>query len=44
VLISKRVFAAVEQSIAALPVGDIELKGFACPIPAYEVRALTALG
>jgi len=44
ILISQRVLAAVEQAIEARPVGEIELKGFARPIPAYEVHSLTGLG
>jgi GAF domain-containing protein len=39
-LISQRVFAAVEEQVEAEPVGDLELKGFARPVGAYEVRAL----
>lgn len=41
VLISQRVLAAVEAAVEVLPVGDLELKGFARPVPAYEVRSLT---
>jgi adenylate cyclase len=41
ILISQRALAAVEQAVEALPVGQIELKGFARPVPAYEVRSLT---
>jgi adenylate cyclase len=44
ILISQRVLAAVEQRVDALPVGEIALKGFARPVPAYEVRSLTTLG
>ena len=43
VLISQRVLAAVEEAFDARPVGEIELKGFARPVAAYEVRALTKL-
>ena len=39
-LISQRVFAEVERSVDASPVGEIELKGFARPVAAYEVRSL----
>jgi adenylate cyclase len=39
-LIGQRVFAAVEDAVDAAPVGELELKGFGRPIPAYEVRAL----
>ena len=40
VLIGPRVFAAVEESVEALPIGKIELKGFGRAVAAYEVRAL----
>jgi adenylate cyclase len=39
VLISQRVLAAVEDAVDVLPVGEIELKGFARPVPTYEVRS-----
>jgi class 3 adenylate cyclase len=39
-LIGPRIFAAVEQSVDAAPVGDLELKGFGRPVTAYEVRGL----
>ena len=39
-LISQRVFAEVERSVDASPVGEIQLKGFARPVAAYEVRSL----
>ena len=41
-LISQRVLAAVEDAVDAQPVGELELKGFARPVAAYEVRALRA--
>jgi class 3 adenylate cyclase/putative methionine-R-sulfoxide reductase with GAF domain len=40
ILIGPRIFAAVEQSVDAAPVGELELKGFGRPVTAYEVRAL----
>jgi class 3 adenylate cyclase len=40
ILISQRVFAAVEDAVEAQPVGEIQLKGFGRPVAAYEVRAL----
>ena len=40
ILISQRVLAAVEDAAEAQPVGELELKGFARPIAAYELRAL----
>jgi adenylate cyclase len=39
-LISQRVYAAVEEAIDAAEVGELALKGFGRPVPAYEVRAL----
>jgi adenylate cyclase len=44
VLISQRVLAAVDEAVDVLPVGEIELKGFAHPVLTYEVRSLTGLG
>jgi adenylate cyclase len=40
ILISQRVYAAVDEKIDAEPVGEIELKGFRDPVGAYEVRGL----
>jgi class 3 adenylate cyclase len=37
ILISRRVFAAVEELIEATPVGELALKGFSRPIPTYEI-------
>ena len=39
-LISRRVLAAVEDEVDAEPAGELELKGFSRPVPAYAVRAL----
>ncbi len=39
-LISQRVFAAVEEAVSAAAAGELELKGFARPISAYEVKRL----
>jgi adenylate cyclase len=41
-LISQRVFAVVDDKVDARPVGELELKGFARPVAAYEVAALRA--
>jgi GAF domain-containing protein len=41
-LISQRVHAAVEGSFDAHQVGELELKGFGRPIPAFEVRGRSA--
>ena len=40
ILIGRRVLAAVDDAVISASVGDLELKGFARPIPAYEVRGL----
>jgi class 3 adenylate cyclase/putative methionine-R-sulfoxide reductase with GAF domain len=40
ILIGQRVFAAVEEAVETMPAGDLELKGFARPVAAYEVIAL----
>jgi class 3 adenylate cyclase len=40
ILIGQRVFAAVEESVDTAPAGDLELKGFARPVAAYEVLGL----
>jgi class 3 adenylate cyclase len=40
ILIGPRVYAAVEEAVDAVPVGELELKGFGRPMSAYEVRGL----
>ncbi len=40
ILVSQRVFAAVENHVDAHPITDIELKGFARPVTAYELSTL----
>jgi class 3 adenylate cyclase/putative methionine-R-sulfoxide reductase with GAF domain len=44
VLISQRVLAAAEEAVDVRQVGEIGLKGFARPVPAYEIRALKTAG
>jgi class 3 adenylate cyclase/putative methionine-R-sulfoxide reductase with GAF domain len=39
-LIGQRVFAATEEAVETTPVGSLDLKGFARPVVAYEVRQL----
>jgi class 3 adenylate cyclase/putative methionine-R-sulfoxide reductase with GAF domain len=39
-LIGQRVFAATEEAVETTPVGSLDLKGFARPVVAYEVRRL----
>ncbi|HEU4673240.1 MAG TPA: response regulator [Candidatus Limnocylindrales bacterium] len=40
ILLSQRAHAAVEELVAAEPVGDLTLKGFSRPVPALNVIAL----
>jgi class 3 adenylate cyclase/putative methionine-R-sulfoxide reductase with GAF domain len=39
-LIGQRVFAATEEAVETAAIGSLDLKGFARPVPAYEVRGL----
>jgi class 3 adenylate cyclase len=39
ILVGQRVFAAIDDEVPTAPVGDLELKGFARPVPAYEIRS-----
>jgi len=40
ILISKRVLAAVEDGLEVEPAGELSLKGFQRPVPAFNVKAL----
>jgi class 3 adenylate cyclase len=40
VLVSKRVFARVEDRVIAEPAGDLQLKGIQKPVPAYRIMSL----
>jgi class 3 adenylate cyclase len=40
ILIGQRLYAAVEEAVETAPAGDLELKGFARPVAAYEVHGL----
>ena len=40
ILISQKVYAAAADLVDAEPVGDLTLKGFQRPVPAYNVRGL----
>ena len=40
ILIGQRLFAAVEDTVETAPAGELELKGFARPVPAYEILGL----
>jgi adenylate cyclase len=37
IIVGQRAFSAVEQDVEAQPVGELNLKGFAKPIAAYEI-------
>jgi len=41
-LVNQRVHAVVEDAVEAERVGELELKGFGRPVPAYEIRRLRA--
>jgi adenylate cyclase len=40
ILIGQRAFAAVEEAVDTAPSGELDLKGFARPVSAHEVRGL----
>ena len=42
ILVSSRVYAAIEDAVAATSAGELELKGFHQPVPAFQVTALRA--
>jgi adenylate cyclase len=44
ILISQRVFAAVEDAVDAEPIPDLTLKGLTRPVPAFTVRGLRPAG
>jgi adenylate cyclase len=37
IVVAQRAFSAVEQWVEAAPVGELNLKGFSRPVPAYEI-------
>jgi adenylate cyclase len=37
IVVAQRAFSAVEQWVDAAPVGELNLKGFSRPVPAYEI-------
>src|SRR5262249_51726087 len=39
VIISQRAFSAVEPHVEAASIGELNLKGFAKPVAAYEIRS-----
>jgi class 3 adenylate cyclase len=38
--VSQKVFSFVEQLVVAEPVGELSIKGFHKPVPAYNVAGL----
>jgi adenylate cyclase len=40
ILTGQRLHAAIEETVDTAPAGDLELKGFARPVSAYEVRGV----
>ncbi|HEY6202816.1 MAG TPA: response regulator [Candidatus Limnocylindria bacterium] len=43
ILVSQRVYGAIESAIESEAVGDLALKGYSRPVPAYSVLALRVL-
>jgi adenylate cyclase len=39
VLVSRRVWSAVEEDVPGTPVGELDLRGFSRPVPAFAVEA-----
>jgi adenylate cyclase len=44
ILISQRVYAVVEELVEAEPTGELSLKGFHKPVPAFNVMRLKERG
>ena len=40
ILVSRRVFAAVEHVVEAEPIGDLTFKGFLGPVPVFNARSM----
>ncbi len=40
ILVTNKVFAAVEDRVDAMPMGDVEFRGLSRPVPIHEVTAL----
>jgi class 3 adenylate cyclase len=40
ILVSQRAYAALEGVVEAIPVGELQMKGFGRPVPAYELVRL----
>jgi class 3 adenylate cyclase len=43
ILVSQRIFAAIESSVESENAGELALKGYARPVTAYRVMGLRAL-
>ena len=43
ILVSQRIFAAIEAAVQSESVGDLVLKGYSRPVAAYRVVALRVL-
>jgi class 3 adenylate cyclase len=41
ILVSKRVFAAVQDYVEVEPVGELAVRGFARPVPAFNLVAIS---
>ena len=41
ILVDSKVRAAIDERAAAEPLGELTLKGFRCPIAAYNVLEMT---
>ena len=39
ILVSRRVFAAIEHVVEAEPIGDLTFKGFLRPVPVFNARS-----
>lgn len=39
ILVTNKVFAAVEDRVDATPMGDVEFKGLSRPVPIVEITA-----
>jgi adenylate cyclase len=42
ILVSQRMHGMIEDAVTSEPAGDLELKGFSHPVPAFRVTGLLA--
>ena len=42
ILVTQRVFSAVEEHAVGEPVGELDLRGFSRPVPAYDIKSIHA--